>query len=140
MQALGGDRERRGYWQTALACYQPFWTRGLGVDVIAAEDPFHAYRLIVAPMLYLLKPGVAARLRRFVEQGGTLVTTYWSGLVDENDLCFLGGWPGDGLREVLGIWDEETDTLRRMNAMPCCRSKATNWVSAAAMPSKITAR
>ena len=43
--------------------------------------------------------------------GGTLVTTYWSGIVDENDLCFLGGWPGGGLREVLGIWDEETDTL-----------------------------
>ncbi len=111
MQALGGDRERRGYWQTALSHYQPFWTRGIPVDVIAEEDSFDSYKLIVAPMLYMLKPGVAARLRRFVEQGGTLVTTYWSGLVNETDLCFLGGWPGDGLREVLGIWDEETDTL-----------------------------
>jgi beta-galactosidase len=40
-----------------------------------------------------------------------LVITYWSGIVDENDLCFLGGWPGGGLREVLGIWDEEIDSL-----------------------------
>jgi len=111
MQALGGDRERRGYWQTALNCYQPFWTRGIPVDVIAEEDEFSSYKLIITPMLYMLKPGVAARLRRFVEQGGTLVATYWSGLVDETDLCFLGGWPGDGLREVLGIWDEEIDTL-----------------------------
>ena len=37
--------------------------------------------------------------------------TYWSGIVDENDLCFLEGWPGEGLREVLGIWDEEIDSL-----------------------------
>ena len=40
----------------------------------------------------------------------TLVTTYFSGLVDENDLCFLGGFPGP-LREVTGIWAEEIDTL-----------------------------
>lgn len=31
--------------------------------------------------------------------------------MNESDLCFLGGWPGGGLREVLGIWDEETDTI-----------------------------
>jgi beta-galactosidase len=38
------------------------------------------------------------------------VATYWSGIVDENDLCFLGGFPGP-LREVLGIWAEEIDAL-----------------------------
>jgi beta-galactosidase len=45
-----------------------------------------------------------------VEAGGTFVATYWSGIVDENDLCFLGGFPGP-LREVLGIWAEEIDAL-----------------------------
>ena len=30
----------------------------------------------------------------FVAGGGTVVMTYWSGLVDQDDLCFLGGWPG----------------------------------------------
>ena len=39
-----------------------------------------------------------------------LVTTYFSGIVDENDLCFLGGFPGP-LREVTGIWSEEIDSL-----------------------------
>ncbi len=111
MHGLGRDVERRGYFQTALSCYQPFWTRGIPVDIIAEEDNFSSYRLIVAPMLYMLKPGVAERLRRFVENGGTLVTTYWSGVVNDTDLCFLGGWPGDGLRELVGVWDEETDTL-----------------------------
>ncbi len=109
MQALG--RDRRNYAETCIAHYQPFWSRGIPVDVIPEWADFSSYRLLVAPMLYMLQPGVAERIQQFVANGGTLVTTYWSGIVDEHDLCFLGGWPGGGLREVLGIWDEETDTL-----------------------------
>jgi beta-galactosidase len=61
-------------------------------------------------MLYMVRPGVAERLSAFVEAGGTLVLTYWSGIVDENDLCFLGGFPGP-LRKMSGIWAEEIDAL-----------------------------
>ncbi len=57
-----------------------------------------------------MKPGLAERLERFVQDGGTLVCTYWSGIVDEHDLCFLGGFPGP-LRRLLGIWSEEIDAL-----------------------------
>ncbi len=95
---------------TALEWYEPLWKGGYGVDVVASTVDFSPYKLIIAPMLYMLKPNVAERLTEFVHAGGTLVTTYWSGLVDENDLCFLGGFPGP-LREVLGLWVEETDTL-----------------------------
>jgi len=48
--------------------------------------------------------------KRFVAAGGTFVATYLSGIADENDLCFLGGWPGP-LRAVLGVWAEEIDAL-----------------------------
>ncbi|MBI4926163.1 MAG: beta-galactosidase [Anaerolineae bacterium] len=109
MQALG--RGRRNYPETVLAQYLPFWKRGIPVDVISEEAEISSYKLVIAPMLYMLKPGVAERIRAFVANGGTFVATYWTGIVDETDLCFLGGWPGGGLREVLGIWDEETDTL-----------------------------
>jgi beta-galactosidase len=54
---------------------------------------------------------MAEKMKTFVESGGTLVMTYWSALVDESDLCFLGGFPGGGLREVFGIWDEEMDSV-----------------------------
>ena len=107
----GLGRDRRNYPETVFAHYLPFWKRGIPVDVISQEADISSYKLVIAPMLYMLKPGVAARLRAYVQNGGTLVATYWSGIVDEHDLCFLGGWPGDGLREVFGIWDEEIDTL-----------------------------
>ncbi len=109
MQGLG--RHVRKYVETCIAHYRPFWSKGVPVDVIDETFDFSSYKLLIAPMLYMLRPGVAERSRSFVAEGGTFVTTYWSGIVDENDLCFLGGWPGDGLREVLGIWDEELDGL-----------------------------
>jgi beta-galactosidase len=51
------------------------------------------------------------RLSAFVENGGTLYATYTLGMVDESDLCYLGGFPGGKLRQVFGIWNEEIDGL-----------------------------
>ncbi len=90
--------------------YRPLWEQGISVDVINMEQDFARYRLLIAPMLYMLKPGVGERIEQFVANGGTFVATYWSGIVDENDLCFLGGFPGP-LRRTLGIWSEEIDAL-----------------------------
>lgn len=106
-KCLGSNK---AYLTTCHHHYMPFWKRGIAMDVIDMDQDFGSRKLLVAPMLYMIKPGVAERIERFVRKGGTLVATYWSGIVDENDLCFLGGFPGP-LRKVLGIWDEEIDTL-----------------------------
>lgn len=98
------------YEKTVLEHYKPFWDNGVPVDVIDMEQDFSNYKLLIAPMLYMVRPGVGERIERFVENGGTFVATYWSGIVDENDLCFLGGFPGP-LRKTLGIWSEEIDGL-----------------------------
>jgi beta-galactosidase len=105
-----GPRREKGYDQACVDHYRPFWKLGIPTDVIESTCDFSRYRLVVAPMLYMVKPGVAERLEEFVRRGGTLVTTYWSGIVNENDLCFLGGFPGP-LRKLLGIWAEEIDAL-----------------------------
>ncbi len=105
-----GPRHHKGYHGAVLDHYRPLWQAGIPVDVIDSVQDYSRYKLLIAPMLYMLRPGVAERLQAFVEAGGTLVTTYHSGIVDENDLCFLGGWPGP-LRSLLGIWNEELDSL-----------------------------
>ena len=106
-KCLGAHKD---YLETCHHHYMSLWKRGIATDVIDMDQEFDSYKLLVAPMLYMIKPGVAARLERFVRNGGTLVATYWSGIVDENDLCFLGGFPGP-LRKLLGIFDEEIDAL-----------------------------
>ncbi|WP_040950261.1 beta-galactosidase [Gorillibacterium massiliense] len=99
-----------GYENTVMQHYRAFWEMGVPVDVIGAEDAFDGYKLIVAPMVYLLRQETGEKLHAFVERGGTLVVTYWSGIVDENDLCHLGGFPGP-LRKTVGIWAEEIEGL-----------------------------
>ncbi len=105
-----GLRWEKNYIPACMKHYRPFWSRSVPVDVIDMEADFSKYRVLVAPMLYMVRAGVAERIEKFVSDGGTFVTTYWSGIVDENDLCFLGGFPGP-LRKVLGIWAEEIDAL-----------------------------
>ncbi len=106
----GPSAVAKNYLDWCLSHYIPFWNRGIGVDVINMDQDFDRYRLVIAPSLYLLRPGVAERLAAFVAAGGTLVTTYLTGIADENDRVFLGGWPGP-LKDVLGVWAEEIDYL-----------------------------
>ncbi|MBI4979509.1 MAG: beta-galactosidase [Spirochaetes bacterium] len=104
------SQNERRYAETCVDHYRPFWRMGIPADIIDQNEDFSKYSLIIAPMLYMVKPGVAERINAFVENGGTFVATYLSGIVDESDLCFLNGWPGP-LRKTLGIWVEETDAL-----------------------------
>ena len=115
-----GPRQGRGDWfnwfdkeylTTCVDHYRPFWKLGVPVDVVESTQPFDRYRLLIAPMLFLLQPGVADRLRAFVSGGGTLVLTYLSGVQDERGLVLRGGWPGGGLRDLAGVWVEEIDSL-----------------------------
>jgi beta-galactosidase len=113
--ALEGEKAprhdgRKAYEETCRNHHAWLWARGIPVDVIGMEDDFDAYRLLIAPMLYMVRTGVAESLERFVDSGGTLVATYWSGRVDQNDLCFAGGFPGP-LRRLLGVHCEEIDSL-----------------------------
>ena len=108
--ALGIRNPNKNYRETCVEQHRPFWNLGVATDVIDSIDDFSKYQLLVAPMLYMLRPGVAERIETFVANGGTLVATYLTGLVDETDLCFLSGFPGP-LRKVCGVWAEETDAL-----------------------------
>ncbi len=107
----GPDKRNWAYERVCREHYQPFWSAGVSVDVLASTRSFDGYKLLVTPQLWLLTPGVADAIRRFVHAGGTWVATLYTGYCDEANRCFLGGFPGDGLGEVLGVWNEEWDVL-----------------------------
>ena len=113
----GPRNEGKDYIETCYEHYRPLWRRGIPVDVIDSLNDFSRYRLVVAPMLYMLRPGVAERLKEYVRDGGTLVLTYLTGQVDESDLCIQNGFPGE-LRELCGVWSEETDVLYDDESVP----------------------
>lgn len=111
IDALQGLNENRRYEETCAKHYQPFWRRGISVDVLDRSQDISRYKLVVAPMLYMADAATIGRLVDYVKAGGTLVCTYLTGQVNENDLCWLGGFPGGKLKEVFGLWAEELDSL-----------------------------
>ena len=95
--------------------YAALHGQNIPADILGVDGDFDRYRVIVAPILYMVKPGVDEKLRRFVKNGGVLVTTFFSGYVNETDLVTTGGYPGK-LRDILGIWVEESDALPETGA------------------------
>lgn len=87
-------------WHHAL------WSRNVATDIVGPLDDLGRYRVLIVPVQYLIDDGAAQALTSLAENGGTVVVTYFSGIVDEFDRIRLGGYPG-ALRDLLGVRIEE---------------------------------
>ena len=116
-----GPSIRMKYIDTIQDYYQAAFALNVAVDIIRVEDALESYQVVIAPLLYMVKHGYEQKLRDYVAKGGTFVTSYFSGMVDEHDLVDFGGYPGR-LRELMGIWVEENDALPEgeQNAFSYC--------------------
>ena len=108
--AQGFGKESRRYPQTLQSHYKYFWDKNISVDVVTPQQDLSKYSLVVAPMMYMMTEETMDRFRDYVKNGGVLVGSYLSGLVNETDLTYLGGWPKT-LQETYGIDAKEIDTL-----------------------------
>jgi len=91
--------------------YERLWRDGITVDFALPGQDLSGYKLVVAPAQYLLSAADAANLTRYVAAGGTLVVSFFSAVVDENDAVPPGGFVAP-LREALGVVVEEFLPLR----------------------------
>jgi beta-galactosidase len=106
----GVHKTHRDLDDDVRAHYFELWRRGVAVDAVSLRHSLKGYKLLIAPWLYMVPQAYAHELRAFVEGGGTIVTGFMASTVDESGLCHRGGRPGL-LREVFGLWAEETDAL-----------------------------
>src|SRR5690606_37682196 len=93
------------------AFYERLWRDGITVDFALPGHDLSGYKLVVAPAQYLLTTADAANLTDYVAGGGTLVVSYFSALVDENDRVHEGGFLAP-LRAALGVDVEEHLPMR----------------------------
>ncbi|WFR60171.1 beta-galactosidase [Anaerocolumna sp. AGMB13025] len=98
------------YQDEILNYYSALHEQNIPVDIIGSDDELSKYKIVIAPLLYMTKGNYDEKIREFVNQGGSFLTTFFSGIVDEHDLVITGGYPGK-LRDILGIWVEENDAL-----------------------------
>lgn len=110
LEYSAGPSIRMKYLDAIKDYYTAAFEYNIPIDIISMEDIFNSYKVIIAPLLYMTKPGIDEKIREFVKAGGIFITTYFSGIVDEHDLVIPGGYPGK-LRDILGIWVEENDAL-----------------------------
>jgi beta-galactosidase len=109
---------------TAVKHFKAVWKQNIPVDMVRMDADWSQYAVLIAPQLYMIKSGrfplkappeemsgridEAAKIEKWVAAGGTLVATHLTGIVNEADLVYEGGYPGP-LRRVLGVWVEELD-------------------------------
>jgi beta-galactosidase len=86
--------------------YEPLFERNIPVDFAAPDADLSGYKVVLLPNLYLVDEGVTQNLERFVAGGGILAMSFFSGIVDERDHVYLGGFPAP-FRSLLGVRVEE---------------------------------
>ncbi|THV41535.1 beta-galactosidase [Glycomyces buryatensis] len=130
--------------------YAALWRAGITCDVAEPEGDLSGYRFVVVPAIYLLSRAGAENLRGFVAGGGTVLVTPYSGIADETDTVYLGGYPG-ALLDVVGVRSEEFYPLVDGPIELASGGKGTIWSETAeargaevrdtyALPSPPTAR
>ena len=87
-------------WFRALADH------GVTADVVPVSSNWDEYEVVVLPSVYILSEETTRRVRDYVVNGGRLIVTYYTGLSDEKDHVWLGGYPGS-IRDVVGVRVEE---------------------------------
>jgi beta-galactosidase len=110
------------YQPEALDWYIALLDAGYRVDILPAHRITNAthtydwaeleagYKLVIAPILHQVSPDLAYEVTRYVSRGGHFVTTFFSGIINDNVQVYLGGYPG-AFRDVLGIRVEEMGPL-----------------------------
>ena len=94
LEYTSGPSEDLKYVEQIHKYYNYFYERNISVDMIPVDADFSQYKMVVAPVLYMVKEGMKEALESFVKNGGILITTYMSGIVDQSDNVHLGGYPG----------------------------------------------
>jgi beta-galactosidase len=99
------------YLENLQAYHFPLFEQNITTDVIPVDRDLSKYKVVIAPLLYMVKPGFRESIEKFVSEGGTFITTFFSGVVNEFDEVFAGGYPGP-LSDLLGLKVEEFEAMK----------------------------
>lgn len=100
----------KGFYNVLHKSFGALWRLNIGCDFVFTNEDFSKYKVIIAPMLFMLKDGLREKIEEYVRNGGIFISTFCSGIVDKDALSFFDDecYP---LRKLLGVKCEETDSL-----------------------------
>jgi beta-galactosidase len=106
-----GPSQDLKYLEQVERWYAAVHAMNVPVELVNPSADLGRFDVVIAPTLYMVRPGVAANLESVAKRGGAVIGSLWTGIVNETDLTFLGGFPGP-LRPLFGFWNQEIDPLQ----------------------------
>lgn len=102
-------QETKSYDNICREIGQELSRMGVGVHMVSQDADWSKYKVMIAPMMYLLHEGIGVKVKDFVAKGGSFLATYFTGYVNNGQQYYQGEIPGDGLSEVFGIIREKLE-------------------------------
>ena len=98
------------YLELLRAFHRSLFLRGITADLVHPSANLDGYDLVIVATLYTVTDAAASNIAAAAKRGATVLISYFSGIVDENDAVRLGGYPG-AFRDLLGVTVEEFHPL-----------------------------
>lgn len=98
------------YLEQMKLFHDAFTGCGVNVDIIGAHEKLGAYKIVVAPQMYIQDERTVKHLYEFAANGGTVILTNRSGVKDEKNKCIMNPLP-TVFRELAGCSVEEYDPI-----------------------------
>ncbi len=95
--------------------YEALYDLGIGVDFIDPDsslETWQVYDAVLLPLLHIVEDDRLRVISDYVSGGGRILTSYFSGTADCKLNVHLGGYGGELLRDVCGVFVEEFVPLR----------------------------
>ncbi len=104
------NRHHEKYEETVRDFHIELGRLGYGVDMVDEFSDLSRYKVLIAPMAYIMRGDFGDRLKAFVANGGTLITTYITGYVNDELLTYMDADPSP-VNEITGMHVDECDAL-----------------------------
>ncbi len=92
--------------------YRALYEQNIPADFVPEQGDFSKYKLLLAPLQYLMSPELEEKYLDFVRQGGHLLLTMRTGVKDKTNLCMTEGELPGRLSEAAGVEVLDYDCLR----------------------------
>jgi len=99
------------YKKELVTTYNGFYRWHPLIDVVGPEEALNRYQVVIVPIYFLTHPTFTATLHEYVEQGGTVVLTYRSGVKEPSNAVVTTTLPG-ALADLAGVEIDEYESLQ----------------------------
>jgi beta-galactosidase len=103
------------YPETVAKWYRALWELGVQVDFVhpdATAEELSEYQLVLMPMVHMLSDAQERAFTDYARSGGNLLVGYFSNIADRTLRVKLGGYGGNLVKDVIGVYVEEFYPLR----------------------------